>query len=82
MAFWKASKYPSAEPAALKSLARRRGLEETPHPTSSVGHPLPLGEGNICWAPLRAPRAYEPFFPLRGERVARNRRTHQPGRDG
>ena len=52
-------------------LAPQRGRDgqETPHPTSSLGHPLPKGEG-------KNPRAGAPknYSPLRGERVAAMRR--------
>jgi len=45
--------------------------QATPHPASSVGHLLP-------WEKARPAIPH----PLRGERVARVRRFHQPARDG
>jgi len=44
-------------------------LKKTPHPPSSVGHPLPKGEGCDF-----------DFSLSLGERVDRNGRFYQPGR--
>ena len=43
-----AGKYPPREPGALWSWPLKR---ETPHPTSSLGHPLPTGEERDLGAP-------------------------------
>ncbi len=57
----------------------RHRREETPHPTESLGHPLPKGEGRSHRAPARAqPR----ICPLPGERVDRAARLPQRARDG
>jgi len=57
----------------------RHRRERTPHPTSSLGHPLPTGEGKYHAAHRRADNR---IFPLRGETVDRAARFHQRARDG
>ncbi|MDR3678091.1 MAG: hypothetical protein P4N24_21600, partial [Acidobacteriota bacterium] len=54
------------------------GQSETPHPTSSLGHPLPSEREKIIARTGAENRA----FPLRGERVDRAARFHQRARDG
>jgi hypothetical protein len=57
-----------------------RAGEETPHLSRCIGTASPLGEAiGLSW---RAPARPKNDFPLRGERVARHRRFHQPGSDG
>ena len=76
------SKYPVPELGALHRLAPQRGPVEivreprhpwTPHPPSSLGHPLPQGERAVMLCPYPLPSR---------ERMDRDRRFDQPARDG